>query len=300
MAMNAATGCAGDRRPDGSRGASGGWTPCDCHAAASFWSIRRRKTVSRSSVSSALATRVRPASTAKRVIARWTAADAPGLVTTSKAISLPARDATVTEATPAIPARPVGGLARRAAEDDPKRVRGERAQQDVRRGGLDEPAVVEDRDVVADTLDVVEDVGRVEDRRLALQLAHQVEDVLPADGVERRDGLVEQDDRRPADERLGDAEALAHAARVGRRSGGRRRRRSRRARGGRRSGARDRRGGPGSSPRSGASRGRSSSRRSGGPGRDSRDGDDAPPLPTPGRRRRWRCRMSLGRAPRGP
>ena len=35
-------------------------------------------------------------------------------------------------------------------------------------------------------------------------------------GIERRDGLVEEDDRRPADEGLGDAEALAHAARVGR------------------------------------------------------------------------------------
>ena len=87
----------------------------------------------------------------------------------------------------------------------------------MRRGGLDEPAVVEDRDVVADPLDVVEDVGRVEDRRLALQLAHQVEDVLAADRVERRHRLVEQDHRRPADEGLGDAEPLAHAARVGRR-----------------------------------------------------------------------------------
>ena len=105
-----------------------------------------------------------------------------------------------------------------AAEDDAQRVRGERAEQDVGRGGLDETAVVEDRDVVADPLDVVEDVGRVEDRGLALELAHQVEDVLATDRVERRDRLVEQDHRRPADEGLGDPEALAHAARVGRRA----------------------------------------------------------------------------------
>src|SRR4029079_12080215 len=60
---------AGDLRPD--------------HAATSFWSMRRRKTVSRSSVSSALAMSVRPAFTANSVISRWTAAEAPALVTTS-------------------------------------------------------------------------------------------------------------------------------------------------------------------------------------------------------------------------
>ena len=49
------------------------------HAATSFWSIRRRKTVSRSSVSSALAMRVRPALTANSVISRWTDADAPAV-----------------------------------------------------------------------------------------------------------------------------------------------------------------------------------------------------------------------------
>ena len=72
--------------------------------------------------------------------------------------------------------------------------------------------MIEDRDVVADPLDVVEDVRRVEHRRLALELAHQVEDVLATDGIECRNGFVEEDDRWTPDEGLGDAKALAHAA----------------------------------------------------------------------------------------
>ena len=64
-----------DGRPDG-HGLSG-------HAATSFWSMSRRKTVSRSSVSSELLMRVRPASTANLVIERWTSADAPAFVVTS-------------------------------------------------------------------------------------------------------------------------------------------------------------------------------------------------------------------------
>ena len=55
---------------------------------------------------------------------------------------------------------------------------------------------------------------RVEDRDLAPELAHQVEDLAATDRVEGADGLVEQQDGRRADERLGDAEPLAHAAGV--------------------------------------------------------------------------------------
>ena len=81
--------------------------------------------------------------------------------------------------------------------------------------GPDEPPVVEDRDVVADALDVVEDVGRVEDRGLALDPLHELEHLAPADGVERADRLVEEQHRGPGDERLGDPQPLAHAAGVG-------------------------------------------------------------------------------------
>ena len=159
--------------------------------------------------------RVRPAATAKPVMERWTSVDAPSRVETSNVVVSPSREVTATEATPASWRRPTTVVLVGATEDDPEGVLGERAKQDLRRGRLDEPAVVEDRDVVADPLDVVEDVGRVEDRRLALELAHQVEDVLAADRVEGRDGLVEEDDGRTADESLGNPEALAHAAGVG-------------------------------------------------------------------------------------
>src|SRR4029078_11158106 len=68
-----------------------------------------------------------------------------------------------------------GGLVVGAAEDHPKALPGEAVEQLRRGGGGDEPSAVEDRDVVADALDVVEDVGRVEDLRLAPELVH----VLP-------------------------------------------------------------------------------------------------------------------------
>jgi len=83
------------------------------------------------------------------------------------------------------------------------------------RRGPDEPAGVDDRDVVADALHVVEDVRGVEDRDLTPQFPHEVEDLVATDRVEGADGLVEQEDGRRADERLGDPQPLAHPARVG-------------------------------------------------------------------------------------
>ena len=103
-------------------------------------------------------------------------------------------------------------------EHDPQDVLGEGSEEFLGRRRRDEPAVVEDRHVVADALDIVEDVGGVEDRRLALERLHELEDVLATDRVERRDRLVEQDHGRSPDERLGDAEALAHAAGIRRRA----------------------------------------------------------------------------------
>ena len=58
-----------------------------------------------------------------------------------------------------------------AADDDPKLVLVEAGEEVGRRAGLGRAAVVEDRDVVADPLDVVEDVGGVEDGGLAPELA---------------------------------------------------------------------------------------------------------------------------------
>ena len=115
-----------------------------------------------------------------------------------------------------------GGRVIGAAEDDPQLVLVEALEELRGRGGPDEPAAVEDGDVIADALDVVEDVGGVEDGDLAPELAHEVEDLAAADRVERADGLVEQQDGRRTDQGLGDAEPLAHAAgvRVGAAVGG--------------------------------------------------------------------------------
>ena len=92
-----------------------------------------------------------------------------------------------------------GGGVIGAADDDPELVLVEAREQLGGRGRADEPAAIEDRDVVADALDVVEDVGRVEDRDLAPELAHEVEDLAATDRVERADGLVEEQDGRRAD-----------------------------------------------------------------------------------------------------
>jgi hypothetical protein len=75
--------------------------------------------------------------------------------------------------------------------------------------------MIEDRDVVADTLHVVEDVGRVEDGDLALDASHQLEHLLPTDRVERAHRLVEEQDGGASHERLGDPQPLAHPAGIG-------------------------------------------------------------------------------------
>jgi hypothetical protein len=72
--------------------------------------------------------------------------------------------------------------------------------------------MIEDRDVVADTLHVVEDVGRVEDGDLAPDRPHELQHVPATDGVERADRLVEQHDGRPGHQGLGDPQPLAHPA----------------------------------------------------------------------------------------
>ena len=74
--------------------------------------------------------------------------------------------------------------------------------------------MVEDGDPVADALDVREDVGGEQDRRIAPERGDQLEGSPTALWIERADGLVEDDDRRPMDERTGDPQPLAHAARV--------------------------------------------------------------------------------------
>ena len=105
-----------------------------------------------------------------------------------------------------------GGLTRLGF--DPVERQGVAGQQVVKRPLGDETSVVEDRDPVADPLDVGEDVGREDDGRVGPQLGDQGEQVAPPFRVERADRLVEDQQPRPGHERLGDPEALAHAARV--------------------------------------------------------------------------------------
>ena len=67
---------------------------------------------------------------------------------------------------------------------------------------------------VADALDLAEQVGVQQDGDPATaQLGQQVAHDAPPDGVERARGLVEQQQARPADQGLRDAQALLHALR---------------------------------------------------------------------------------------
>ena len=101
----------------------------------------------------------------------------------------------------------------------------------------DQPTGGEDADPVADRLDLVEEVARQQDRHPAFlgRDSQQVEDLRDAEGVDRRRRLVEDEDVRILDQRVGDAEPLEHAPRVRARSGRRRGRSGRPARAPRRS-----------------------------------------------------------------
>ena len=87
----------------------------------------------------------------------------------------------------------------------------------VDRPDPDEAARGEDPDPVADRLDLGQQVAREHDRQAALvdQPAQQVEDLDDADRVDRRRRLVEDQQVGRLDQGVGDAEPLAHAARVG-------------------------------------------------------------------------------------
>ena len=74
--------------------------------------------------------------------------------------------------------------------------------------------MVEDGDVIADALHVVQDVGGVEDGRLTLDGGHQLENLAPADRVEGAHRLVEEQHPWTRHERRREPDALAHAAAV--------------------------------------------------------------------------------------
>ena len=82
-------------------------------------------------------------------------------------------------------------------------------------GQLDQPAQVHHPDPVADVLDDREVVGdeQVGQAELLLEVVEQVQDLALDRHVERRDGLVADDELGVEGERPGDADALALAAR---------------------------------------------------------------------------------------
>ena len=78
----------------------------------------------------------------------------------------------------------------------------------------DEASPIDDRDAIADTLDVVEDVRAHEDGGGPAQAADELEHVAAAGRIEGADGLVEEEHGRPREDGLAHAEPLSHTARV--------------------------------------------------------------------------------------
>ena len=69
-------------------------------------------------------------------------------------------------------------------------------------------ALVQDDDVRADGLDLLEDMGREDDRLALAQGADELADLDDLVGVETRRGLVEDEDGRVVEDGLGEPEAL--------------------------------------------------------------------------------------------
>ena len=102
------------------------------------------------------------------------------------------------------------------ADLDDRRPVTELPGQLVDRSDADQAAGGEDPDPVADRLDLAEQVARQHDRQTTLvdELAQEVEDLDDAERIDRGRRLVEDQQVRRLDQRVGDAEPLAHAARV--------------------------------------------------------------------------------------
>ena len=88
--------------------------------------------------------------------------------------------------------------------------------QRLRRALGDDPAAVDDPDVVGQLVGLLEVLGGEEDgRAFFVQLPHLLPDRLAADRVEAGGRLVEEEDARFVDQRRGEVEAALHPARVG-------------------------------------------------------------------------------------
>src|SRR5258706_124779 len=104
--------------------------------------------------------------------------------------------------------------ARRGGGPEPVDGAGMRGEELLERAFRDQPPAVEDRDAVADPLDIREEVGREDDRRLASQARDELEEVAPSLRVERADWLIEDEDLGPVEKGLGDPQPLSHPTRI--------------------------------------------------------------------------------------
>src|SRR5919197_3701686 len=88
-----------------------------------------------------------------------------------------------------------------------------RGEHLLRRADLDKLAEPEERRAVGDASRLLHVVGHDDDRVLALELVDELLDLQRGDRVERREGLVHEDDVGLDRDRTGDAQALLLAAR---------------------------------------------------------------------------------------
>ena len=85
-----------------------------------------------------------------------------------------------------------------------ERVAGSAFQQQFARG--------DDGHAGAELADVVDDVGRENDGAIAAQGGEKIQEAIALGGIEAGGGLVDDNEPGIAEQRLGDAEALLHAA----------------------------------------------------------------------------------------
>ena len=80
----------------------------------------------------------------------------------------------------------------------------------------DDTPRVEDREALAEVLDVLDDMRREQDDRVCCDVSEDTMEPVALGGIEPGGGLVDDDEPRRAEQREGDAESAQHAARVGR------------------------------------------------------------------------------------
>jgi hypothetical protein len=97
--------------------------------------------------------------------------------------------------------------------DGTKDAAGDLRQQLLGRGAAHQLPLADDGDTLGDRLDVGDDVSGEDDGATVAELGKQVAEAHAFLGVEADRGLVDDQQPRVTEQRLGDADALPHAAR---------------------------------------------------------------------------------------